>query len=74
MLYYLGFSFDNTGKKVKLHSYIGGKWVDYTDLDGWAVKEVSESERNKIFRLSSLYPIYDWIEDDGYDNFADWID
>jgi hypothetical protein len=73
-LYYLGYSFDNTGKKIRLHNFINGKWVDYEDLDGWTVKEVSEDERNKIYRLSSIYPIYDWIEDDGYNNFANWIE
>jgi hypothetical protein len=73
-LYYLGFSFDNTGKKVKLHNFINGKWADYTDLDGWSVDGVQESKRNKIYRLSTIYPIYDWIDDDGYNNFADWIE
>jgi hypothetical protein len=73
-LYYLGYSFDSTGKRIKLHDYIDGKWIDYKDLDGWTAKEVTENERNKIYRLSSIYPIFDWIEDDGYNNFADWID
>ena len=72
-LFYLGYSFDSTGKKIILHDYIRGEWVAYTDLDGWTVKEVDESKRNKIFRLSTIYPIYDWIEDDGYNNFATWV-
>lgn len=72
-MYYLGYSFDNTGKKIKLHNFVNGKWIDYDDLTGWIVNEVSENERNKIFRLSTIYPIYDWIEDDGYNNFANWI-
>jgi len=24
--------------------------------------------------LSQIYPIYDWLSDDGYSNFADWIE
>lgn len=72
--YYLGYSFDNTGKKVNLHNYINGKWIAYTDLASWSVNEVSENKRNKIFRLSTLYAIYDWIKDDGYNNFPEWID
>jgi hypothetical protein len=71
--YYLGFSFDKTGKNIKLHNYIRGKWVDYEDLGGWEVDEVPENERNIIYRLSTVYPIYDWIADKGFDNFESWI-
>lgn len=73
-LYYLGYSFDNTGCKLKLHNFIEGKWTNYTDLDGWTVKEVAENKRNKIYRLSTIYSIYDWIEDDGYKNFSNWVE
>lgn len=72
--YYLGYSFDKTGKKLSLHNYIQGEWTEYTDLEGWSVNEVEESKRNKIYRLSTIYPVYDWIEDDGYNNFADWVE
>jgi hypothetical protein len=72
-LYYLGYSFDKTGKKLSLHNFIEGKWVVYSDLDGWSVNEVDEESRNKIFRLSTIYKIYDWIDDDGYNNFENWV-
>ena len=73
-LYYLGYSFTSDGKKLRLHDYRGDKWVDYTDHDGWSVNQVDESRRNKIYRLSTHFPIYDWVDDDGYNNFADWIE
>ncbi|MGB5988751.1 MAG: TIR domain-containing protein [Marinifilaceae bacterium] len=72
--YYLGYSFDSTGKKLNLHNFIEGKWTKYSDLDGWTVIEVDESKRNIVFRLSTLYSVYDWIDDDGYNNFGDWIE
>ena len=72
-LYYLGYSFDKTGKKLSLHNYIKNKWVAFSDLDGWTVNEVSENSRNKINRLSTIYSIYDWVKDDGYNNFATWV-
>ena len=25
-------------------------------------------------RLSDIYPTYDWVDDDGYNNFADWVE
>lgn len=72
-LYYLGFSYSSDGKKLNLHDYVDGKWITYPDLEGWNVKEVEEKERNKIFRLSSIYEIYDWVDNDGYNNFSNWV-
>lgn len=71
--YYLGYSFSSDGKKLNLHDYINGEWIKYPDLDGWNVKEVPASDRNKVFRLSGLYDVYDWINNDGYNNFSNWI-
>jgi hypothetical protein len=72
-LYYLGFSYSSDGKKLNLHDYVDGKWITYPDLEGWNVKEVEEKDRNKIFRLSSIYEIYDWVDNDGYNNFSNWV-
>lgn len=72
-LYYLGYSYDDTGKKVSLHIYLKSGWKKYSDLDGWSVSEVAVGKRNKIFRLSTIYSVYDWIDDDGFNKFSDWI-
>lgn len=72
-LYYLGYSFVNNGKTLKLHNFIQGKWVDYTDLDGWSVNQVDEKYRDKIYRLSTECKVYDWVVDDGFSNFETWI-
>lgn len=71
--YYLGYSFSSDGKKINLHDNINRKWIEYPDLDGWNVKQVDEKYRNKIYRLSNDYEIYDWVEDDGYNNFSKWV-
>lgn len=70
---YLGYSFSNDGKRLNLHDLIEGKWIKYPDLDGWSVKQVDEKYRNKIYRLSSDYKVYDWNKDDGYNNFSKWV-
>lgn len=72
-LYYLGLSFSSDGKKLNLHDYINNKWIKYPDLEGWNVKEVDKKHRDKIYRLSDEYEIYDWIDDDGYNNFSNWV-
>ena len=71
-LYFLGYSFSEDGTKIILHDYINGKWIKYPDLDGYSVKKVDEKYRNKIYRLSEDYPVYDWNGDDGYNNFSKW--
>jgi hypothetical protein len=73
-LYYLGYSFSENGKKINLHDYINKKWIKYPDLEGWTVKEVDAKYRNKIYRLSTDYKIYDWIDDDGYNKFTEWVE
>jgi hypothetical protein len=72
-LFYLGFSFSDDGKKVNLHDFINNKWIKYPDLEGWSVKEVDKELRGKIHRLSEAFEIYDWIDDDGYNNFSNWV-
>ena len=72
-LYYLGVSFSDDGKKVNLHDFINNKWIKYPDLEGWSVKEVDKKLRGEIYRLSDELEIYDWIDDDGYNNFSNWV-
>lgn len=72
-LYYLGYSYSNDGKTKNLHDYIDGKWIKYPDLEGWSVNQIDEKYRNKIYRLSNSYEIYDWVDDDGYNNFSSWV-
>lgn len=72
-LYFLGYSFSDDGKKINLHDYINGQWIKYPDLEGWNVKEVERKYRNKIYRLSEDYEIYDWVDDNGYTNFINWV-
>ncbi|HEY0046927.1 MAG TPA: TIR domain-containing protein [Flavobacterium sp.] len=73
-LYYLGYSYSEDGKKLNLHDYVDNKWITYPDLEGWDVKEIEQKYRGKIYRLSSNYNIYDWVDDDGYNNFLKWVE
>lgn len=72
-LYYLGVSFSDDGKKVNLHDFINNKWIKYPDLEGWNVKEVDKELIGEIHRLSEAFEIYDWIDNDGYNNFSNWV-
>jgi len=73
-LYYLGYKFSDDGKIIFLYDNIQNNWVEYSDLDSYALEKIApENMRGKIYRLSDNYPIYDWVDDDGYNNFASWV-
>jgi len=36
-------------------------------------KFYTEEDGKKVY-LSQIYPTYDWINDDGYHNFGDWVE
>lgn len=38
-------------------------------LDDWTIKQNGQS-----VRLFSIYPTYEWITNNGYDNFAVWVE
>lgn len=74
-LYYLGYQYSNDGKNLYLYEYTDGKWIKYPDLDTYILETTASVEnRGKFYRLSSNYPIYDWVDDDGYKNFSNWVE
>lgn len=71
---YLGVTISSDGTRAKPTEYRGGKWINYTEHDGWELaRQHSQDGRGKHFQLSTWYPAYDWILDDGFNNFSNWI-
>jgi hypothetical protein len=74
-LYYLGYKFSDDGNKINLYDFVEKNWVKYSDLDSYVLNNIApEDTRGKIYRLSNDYPIYDWVDDDGYNKFVNWVD
>ena len=74
-LYYLGYKYSDDGKTIDFYELKNGKWYKYKDMKGYTLKNTaSESKRGKVIRLSNVYSCYDWIEDDGYNNFSKWVE
>ena len=76
-LSYLGVVFSDSDLTATLRDKVEGKWTDYTDVDGCAsyrTDGVAPEYRAKGFQFSSLFSTYNWVADDGYDNFATWVD
>ncbi len=36
--------------------------------------DLTINQNGQIVKLSSIYPTYDWITNNGYNNFADWVE
>ena len=75
-LNYLGVTFSDSGLTATLHDKIEGEWIEYTAVDGCASYQtdgVASKYWGKGFHLGNFFPTYDWINDDGYDNFATWV-
>lgn len=75
-LEHVGVTFSDSGLTATLHETRNGKWQEYAEIDGAAsyrINEVAQKYRGKGFHLGNFYPTYDWVAEDGYDNFSSWV-
>jgi hypothetical protein len=69
-------TYSESGLTGTLWEKANGEWKEYSEIDGTASYQtggVGPQYRNKGFNLAQWYPEYDWVADDGYNNFANWI-
>jgi hypothetical protein len=75
-LKYVGVTFSDSGLTATLWEKVNDDWVKYSEIDGSASYQrsaVAPEYRGKGYNLSNFYPEYDWVGDNGYDNFASWV-
>lgn len=74
-LEYVGVTFSDSGLTATLWEKVNGKWVKYERIDGSASYrvEVAQKYRGNGYNLSNFFNVYDWVSDNGYNNFATWI-
>ena len=71
---YLAYHIGADGRRIELWEWSLGKWIPYTDSDGWTLGSPEAAQfRNKYFQLSVHAHDYDWMRDKGYTNFNTWI-
>lgn len=72
---YLAFRCSNDGANLEILEHSVGKWIEYVDTPGWKLETTAPKNRwGKTIKLSELgYNIYSWVDEDGYNNFADWV-
>ena len=74
-LRYLGVTYSHDAQTGTLWEMVNGQWVKYTEIDGSADfgTNVPAEYRGKGYNLAQWYAEYDWIPNDGYNNFSTWI-
>lgn len=71
---YLGLEISDDGKKGKPTVWDGQQWIFYSDLDPFDLTEQPDAKRGKNLQLSHWFRTYDWVANDGYNNFNNWIE
>ena len=62
------------GASVRVLQYAENQWVPYEDKPGWPLaRRAPVSRWGKLVQLSALYRVYDWVADNGPENFEKWI-
>lgn len=74
-LEYLGITFSDNGKTATLWEKISNSWQEYQDIDGSSSYSVDVAQEywGKGFNFSQWFHVYDWVANDGYNNFPNWI-
>lgn len=72
---YLALEYSSDGKTLTPYELINGVWNKYAKHDTWTLKVVApESLHGKRKKLSECsYKTYDWIKDNGFEKFEDWV-
>lgn len=70
---YLGLIINNEGTKGTPREWNGEKWIDYSELGSFEIGQQPVANRNRGFKLSHWLPVYDWVANNGYENFNNWI-
>ncbi|TGN00308.1 TIR domain-containing protein [Leptospira dzoumogneensis] len=70
----LGVKITDKGKKVLFYELKNSKWIEFADLPSKA-SNYDEKYDGKFYRLSEFgYKLYDWIDNDGYNNLSSWVE
>ena len=73
---YLAVRFSESGKTVTMYEWKYGKWQSYAEVDGRAAYQcdpVAIRLRGKLHQLSTLKSTFDWVKNNGYQNFSNWV-
>jgi len=72
---HLGVQYNSDGTTLQPYEWINGKWQLFSDLGSYTLNNQRPlEERGNFYQLTRWYKTYDWVSDNGYDSFSDWVD
>jgi hypothetical protein len=70
---YMGLEFDPNGQTARPYEWTNGGWHYNPDKGIYNLATQPHPLKGQDVKLSRWYPAYDWVTDNGYDNFSSWI-
>ncbi|MDO8770521.1 MAG: TIR domain-containing protein [Burkholderiaceae bacterium] len=70
---YLGLQIGADGRTGTPTVWSGQQWAYYDDLEAFSINEQSVDKRGKNLQLKTWLRTYDWVTDDGFNNFSRWV-
>jgi hypothetical protein len=70
---YLGLRISSDGTRGTPTIWNGSAWTDYQDLGAFAIDLQTHDKRGKNLQLKTWLPTYDWVANNGFENFKDWV-
>lgn len=76
-LAYLGVTYSADGRSATLWEHNNGQWQQYLRIGGSASYTLdtpaAQARWGKGFNLATFYPAYDWVANDGFNQFSGWV-
>ena len=71
---WLGLKFNSNGTEASPIIYNGSEWITYGKISLIKLSTaMSQSYWNNSYKLSHWFKIYEWNDNDGYNNFSTWV-
>lgn len=70
---YLGLQISADGGFGTPTVWSGREWVFYQDIGKFSVNQQPQDRRGKNLQLKTWLPAYDWVSDNGFENFGRWV-
>ena len=71
---YLGFTISSDGSAMTYYEHDGKNWKIYQDLPTKKLSNMNSKFWGKGFKLSEWVKVYDWVNENGYQNFPTWVE
>jgi hypothetical protein len=70
---HLGLQISDDGQTGTPTVWDGQRWVYYGDLGKFDIQEQPQARRGMNLQLKTWLSTYDWVSEDGFNNFAKWV-